>query len=431
MTLAVHWTPCYGMRNATLPKATLCCRCKGASMAVRVTKTVTCEGESGESSSGSSSRQSETRKLGFGTKNSKSENRRGHKQGGEADGLNANGKKSAEKRAVAMREGSKQLQNVLRNVDKETAAEQSRKLGIDPQVAAKGKVDFVRVETWAGDGTEAALENLPMKSFSPAFIADEDTAPFYEQLVRRLQLLDSKGEISVAQGRPIPPFERWSFSTNHYIQFLQDQLAVYSVLKDVIAAVKNSKSSGNTGPRSSGDGSSSQAVRAVTLFDTVLGLDRTKELTADIAAVSGAAAADSDLHTPSLEPTTQTTAYVKYIEQVGRNAAAELSTEACLQLLAHIFAIHVAHLTTGMRVGAKAVERLSIVKKSRAVHFYRDYPQQAQDPLRVLIAAVNTAGSYLLPEEREQVMQELANAIQRTSLLFAVLAIEEQLEVTT
>jgi hypothetical protein len=74
-----------------------------------------------------------------------------------------------------------------------------------------------------------------------------------------------------------------------------------------------------------------------------------QELTADIAAVSGAAAAaaDSDLHTPSLEPTTQTTAYVKYIEQVGRNAAAELSTEACLQLLAHIFAIHVAHLTTG------------------------------------------------------------------------------------
>jgi hypothetical protein len=121
MTLAVHWTPCYGMRNATLPKATLCCRCKGASLAVRVTKTVTCEGESGESSSSSSSsssRQSETRKLGFGTKNSKSENRRGHKQGGEADGLNANGKKSAEKRAVAMREGSKQLQNVLRNVDK-------------------------------------------------------------------------------------------------------------------------------------------------------------------------------------------------------------------------------------------------------------------------------------------------------------------------
>lgn len=37
----------------------------------------------------------------------------------------------------------------------------------------------------------------------------------------------------------------------------------------------------------------------------------------------------------------------QYIEQVGRNAAAELSTEACLQLLAHIFAIHVAHLTTG------------------------------------------------------------------------------------
>lgn len=72
--------------------------------------------------------------------------------------------------------------------------------------------------------------------------------------------------------------------------------------------------------------------------------------------------------------------------------------------MAHIFAIHVAHLTTGqyfplaqkvprycyhsvqsaplrynctsgMRVGAKAVECLSLLKEARAVHFYRDYPK--------------------------------------------------------
>lgn len=74
----------------------------------------------------------------------------------------------------------------------ETAAEQAKKLGIDPDAAAKGKVDFVRVEAWGAEGTEAELENLKLKSFSPAFSAEEDSIPFYEQLVRRLQLLESK-----------------------------------------------------------------------------------------------------------------------------------------------------------------------------------------------------------------------------------------------
>lgn len=31
--------------------------------------------------------------------------------------------------------------------------------------------------------------------------------------------------------------------------------------------------------------------------------------------------------------------------------------------------------TSGMRVGAKAVECLSLLKEARAVHFYRDYPK--------------------------------------------------------
>jgi len=85
-------------------------------------------------------------------------------------------------------------------------------------------VDFVRVEAWGAEGTEAELENLKLKSFSPAFSSEEDSVPFYEQLVRRLQLLESKGELAVAQGKPLPPFERWSFGEDRYMQFLQDQV---------------------------------------------------------------------------------------------------------------------------------------------------------------------------------------------------------------
>jgi hypothetical protein len=59
-------------------------------------------------------------------------------------------------------------------------------------MAAKGKLDFVRVEAWGAEGTETELENLKLKSFSPAFSSEEDGVPFYEQLVRRLQLLESK-----------------------------------------------------------------------------------------------------------------------------------------------------------------------------------------------------------------------------------------------
>lgn len=54
-------------------------------------------------------------------------------------------------------------------------------------------MDFVRVEAWGAEGTDAELENLKLKSFSPAFSStEENSAPFYEQLVRRLQLLESK-----------------------------------------------------------------------------------------------------------------------------------------------------------------------------------------------------------------------------------------------
>lgn len=70
-------------------------------------------------------------------------------------------------------------------------------LGIDAREAGLGKVDFVRVEDWdggaagGGDGSEQ-IENLKLKSFSQAFSAEDDDDPFYDQLVKRIQLLDSR-----------------------------------------------------------------------------------------------------------------------------------------------------------------------------------------------------------------------------------------------
>lgn len=36
-----------------------------------------------------------------------------------------------------------------------------------------------------------------------------------------------QGELAVAQGKPLPPFERWSFGEERYMQFIQDQVLNY------------------------------------------------------------------------------------------------------------------------------------------------------------------------------------------------------------
>eukprot|EP01018_Ginkgo_biloba_P002854 Gb_14732 [translate_table: standard] len=128
-----------------------------------------------------------------------------------------------------------------------------------------------------------------------------------------------------------------------------------------------------------------------------------------------------------------------------------------------------------MRIGVKAVASLPSMVGGKAVNFYRDYPQandlggasriiaanhclvdpfsfgcccfkgkytsmqgsnawdflcnvseqQASDPLKVFIEAVNRAGKFLTSEDdREKIMLELPKAIQKTSLLLAVLAVE-------
>lgn len=66
-------------------------------------------------------------------------------------------------------------------------------LGIDAREAGLGKVDFVRVEDWDGGAAGGdQIENLKLKSFSQAFSAEDGEGPFYDQLVKRIQLLDSR-----------------------------------------------------------------------------------------------------------------------------------------------------------------------------------------------------------------------------------------------
>ncbi|KAH9301480.1 hypothetical protein KI387_013063, partial [Taxus chinensis] len=275
------------------------------------------------------------------------------------------------------------------------------KLNIDPDVAAKGKVDFVRVESWGNaSDPESQLENLKMKSFSPSFTSLDQDAPFYEQIVCRLQLFEAKGDIKVVQAKPLPPFERWRFLERNYLQFLIDQVDVYRALESAIASVKQERCS--TDDKLS---STSPAAIAVSVFGKDLGLNRSEALNSDIQSLYSVMTSKSVEQLVELpKTTTQAVAYAKYIKHLGRIASSqENGKEGCLQLLSHIFSIHIAHLTTGMRIGAKAVDSFPSLLEGRSFSFYRDYPQQAIDPLKVFIAAINKAGTFInMENDREQ-----------------------------
>ncbi|GLJ30820.1 hypothetical protein SUGI_0612000 [Cryptomeria japonica] len=328
----------------------------------------------------------------------------------------ASNKSAKPQKAVTLKQGSPQIKKILEEVEK-------GKLNIDPEVAAKGKVDFVRVESWGNaSDPESQLENLKMKSFSPSFTSLDQEAPFYEQIVRRLQLFEAKGDIKIVQAKPLPPFERWLFREHNYLQFLVDQLEVYTALENAVSSVEQERC--RTEDKSS---SSGPAAMAVSIFGKNLGLNRSEVLNADIQSLYSVMTSKSVEQNAELpKSTTQAVAYAKYVDRLGRIAAFEQNgKEGCLRLLSHVFSIHVSHLTTGMRIGAKAVDSFPSLVEGRAVGFYRDYPQRAADPLKVFIAAVNKAGRFInVEDDREQVMVELPKAIQKTSLLLAVLAVE-------
>ncbi|EFJ25712.1 hypothetical protein SELMODRAFT_413620 [Selaginella moellendorffii] len=311
---------------------------------------------------------------------------------------------SAPQKKEAATKKQQELKSVVKEVEKEVK-HRKRRLHIDPEVAAKGKVDFVQVESWDGGENPEDLEKLKLKSFSPSASSFGNDLPFYEQLVKRIQLLESKGDIAVVQPRKLPPFEKWKFGEKKYVQYLVDQRAVYRALGSAIeicAAIEDS----------------------VAIFNDKLGLNRSSAIEADLTAMQK----ESSLSTLP-EPNTQTLAYVKYIEQLANPSpgqSEEKSREKRLRLLAHIFGVNVSHLSTGMRIGAKAVECLPVLSERKAFSFYHVYPEGVKDPIKVLIAAFNQVGHLITAEDdREEVMQELPRAIQKASLLLSSLAVVE------
>ena len=69
--------------------------------------------------------------------------------------------------------------------------------------------------------------------------------------------------------------------------------------------------------------------------------------------------------------------------------------------------INISHLTTIVRIGAKATEALDLFAMG-AVNFYQTYPEEVRDPLETFQRGVNAAGATLGSNDSRQEVRQLS-----------------------
>jgi len=114
-------------------------------------------------------------------------------------------------------------------------------------------------------------------------------------------------------------------------------------------------------------------------------------------------------------------------------AAAPGDATAAARCAAHGYALHVAHVSLGMRIGAKGAEQLGLAQRG-ALRIYSDFPKLPSNatPLAALARAVDAMGAALKAIDgergpgagsaRDAFLDELAPAVRATSALWAGLA---------
>lgn len=228
------------------------------------------------------------------------------------------------------------------------------------------------------------------------------------------------------------------------MQYLRDAWAAHAALETAL------QTAAGVGAGRHADSAPFAALAAL----PATGLQRADALLADLKAIIAspppAAASGSDSSTPaSASPSTSSgtaaaggakagpkplaasqmaKAYADYIASLGRCCSAEDDTQqqreaAACQLLAHAYALHVAHLTSGTRVGAAATEKLNLFA-CRAVASYHSYPEGITDPMAKFQGWLNAAGAAMSGDQREALFGELPKAISKTGLLLMPLAHE-------
>ena len=332
---------------------------------------------------------------------------------------------------------------------------------VDRAAAARGRVDVATVASWAG-GTAADVGDLRVTEFRPdpgrprgrgaggagagaaastppASSSSSSSPSYYDTLARTLGTLHASGALEAARAaapattappRRLPPFEAWGWDDGRYAAYVGDLAAVHGALDSALEAVARAvdeKEGGDVPP----------------LATALLSLGPASGLLRGAAAAADATA----LNAPP--PSPAAAAAARLLVDVGRAAAAAVAENAppatttrprkpppLARLYAHAYAFQIAHLTTGARVGAAAVEALGLFAKG-AVSLYRDYPpslplataavtadRRTLDPLRAFRAAVDAGGVGLGEGDRAAVDAALPAAVAGAADLMEGLAVE-------
>lgn len=311
---------------------------------------------------------------------------------------------------------------------------------IDPQEAARGRLDMATVKDW-GSGDPGQLGELQVTGMKTRFDPSADR-PLSVQLALLLEQLEAQGSMRLADGgQPLPPFDRWSFTRERYLQYLADMAEVHLALERAVMGLTEGSNEGGTGVARLG----TQVQLALRLLGPSCGLYRGQQLQHDLevlhsATSSGAAGASGSQSNKSGTGSIATVAaggsskaFAAYISQLATAAQSPAASpdecdRAALRLLACAYSLLASFHSSGTQVGAMAAERSGAAAAS-ALSCYTDYPgltgDGASNPAVALVSKVDAAGAALTIPQRQVVFEELPRCFAKAALLIAALAFED------
>jgi hypothetical protein len=315
---------------------------------------------------------------------------------------------------------------------------------VDAKEAARGRVDFAQAVTWderaiaalpRSDSAPAqkavgkaqtrsvtagtVLDNIQIASFTPgdggaaggdpsgAGAAGGSVGPFYEQVVRRMQYLDARGELSISSDRrvaPLPPPQTWDPALGDVAQYLTDVAAVTAAAH---AAAQRMQETGGADAQLSAWLLSPHAAERLTA------VQQDAATVARLLALTSPAA-----HT--LRVSAMAGAYVQVLTGLGtRGSMAGLCAHGFVQRVTSLTFGHTLVRPLVFRVAAQAAHAAG--QPLELVAFDGAPPGKQLAGLRGDMEVIGAA-LQAQPDALAAFWQELADAVRRTGLLLAPLA---------
>jgi len=320
---------------------------------------------------------------------------------------------------------------------------------VDADEAARGRVDFAQAVTWderalaalpradasgnvavdwkpiGEDDDGSVLDNLQIASFAPGgspTVASDPDVPFYEQVVRRMQYLDAKGELNISSDPrtgPLPPTSAWAPGITDVGQYLTDVYAIHEAIHSAAAALAPRLHDGDT-------------AQLATWLCSAQASERLHAIQQDrdtaLAACAPAAAAQLKVSATALAHV-QILAALRDVGSEGNGEEADSTPmDAAAALCAHGFMLQVSSLSFGTAVLRPLFQRVFLAASaSREPKAFFSQPGLQVAQLR---KDMDCVGGVLSVQANAIALQAfwlaLPTAVKRTGLLLGPLAKTEK-----